>query len=274
MAAAVMAQGYGAIPTKGAPQGHGSQEGHGSPDGRPTPIGEASIGSARAQYTTDKTAFSARLGLIAKDGSERERFPIGEVTDIGRNEGEIRFADDRYLSPRHARVSVREGGRVLIEDLASTNGTFARIRQGGVALVDQDLFLVGQQVVRFELLGADWYAHAEEHGTLIFGTPAGKPIARLAQLGVEGVRMNVYYIRANETVLGRESGDWVFTDDPFMSRRHAIISRQPSTGTFTLSDVGSSNGTFVRIRRTTLVGAGDEFRVGQQLFRVHSEADA
>jgi pSer/pThr/pTyr-binding forkhead associated (FHA) protein len=80
-----------------------------------------------------------------------------------------------------------------------------------------------------------------------------------------------------ETVLGRESGDVVFTEDPFLSRRHAAIrvmdekSRAP---TFALVDLGSSNGSFLRIRGEIDLVAGDHFRVGQQLFRVDFENDA
>jgi hypothetical protein len=66
-----------------------------------------------------------------------------------------------------------------------------------------------------------------------------------------------------ETVLGRESGDVVFTEDPFLSRRHAAIralgrdgnlvpapaaSAKPEIAKFALVDLGSSNGTFLRIR--------------------------
>jgi pSer/pThr/pTyr-binding forkhead associated (FHA) protein len=72
-----------------------------------------------------------------------------------------------------------------------------------------------------------------------------------------------------ETVFGRESGDVVFADDPFMSRKHAVI--QMSEGnkrSFTLSDLGSSNGTFLRIRTDMALAHGDEIRVGQQLLRV------
>jgi pSer/pThr/pTyr-binding forkhead associated (FHA) protein len=71
-------------------------------------------------------------------------------------------------------------------------------------------------------------------------------------------------------VLGRESGDIVFPDDPFLSRRHASIrtSAEPAPRRFTLSDLGSSNGTFLRIRGEVALQHGDEIRVGQQLLRV------
>ena len=41
--------------------------------------------------------------------------------------------------------------------------------------------------------------------------------------------------------------------------------------TFTLVDLGSSNGSFLRIRGEVDLVPGDHFRVGQQLFRVDFE---
>jgi len=78
---------------------------------------------------------------------------------------------------------------------------------------------------------------------------------------------SVFVIGRDETILGREVGDIVFTDDPFMSRRHAALTRNPVTGAFTLKDLDSSNGTFLRVRGKVELKAGDHLRIGQQLFR-------
>ena len=120
----------------------------------------------------------------------------------------------------------------------------------------------------------------------MFGSPAAPRYARLSQRTVEGVTRDVYYVRKVETVLGRESGDVVFTEDPFLSRRHAAIrvlgrdgapflpsgsagTKSPADGvSFALVDLGSSNGSFLRIRNEIELIPGDHFRVGQQLFRV------
>jgi pSer/pThr/pTyr-binding forkhead associated (FHA) protein len=84
---------------------------------------------------------------------------------------------------------------------------------------------------------------------------------------VEGVYRNVFYISGDEIVIGREFGDLVFTTDSFMSRRHAAIHRDPVAGTFTLRDLGSSNGTYLAIRGEVELREGDHLRVGQHLFR-------
>ncbi len=142
-------------------------------------------------------------------------------------------------------------------------------------LRDQDLFLVGQQVIRFEVVrdGGEGLGPATEHGTLLFGTPAAPRYARLSQRTVEGVTRDAFYIRKRETVLGRESGDIVFTEDPFLSRRHAAI-RVLDHGRFALCDLGSSNGTFLQVRGEVPIFDTDQFRIGQQLFRVDLTQDA
>ena len=71
-------------------------------------------------------ATRARLVLIARDGGEGPSYPLGESTDIGRTEGNIVIAEDRYISPRHARIAMR-GGSFYVRDLESTNGVFVRI---------------------------------------------------------------------------------------------------------------------------------------------------
>jgi pSer/pThr/pTyr-binding forkhead associated (FHA) protein len=55
-----------------------------------------------------------------------------------------------------------------------------------------------------------------------------------------------------------------------MSRRHATLrmSPQEERRTFQFTDLGSSNGSFVRIRGEVSLQHGDEIRIGQQLLRV------
>lgn len=240
------------------------------------------------------------LVVIAKSGADGASYPFGDLLDIGRNCGNVIVSEDPYLSPRHVRI-VWNDGKLLLRDLGSTNGVFLRLaawrdmgaRRAGdapeiaVPLSDQDLILVGQQVLRFDILreGEGGFGPAQEHGTLLFGSPAAPRYARLSQRTVEGIARDVYYVRKVETVLGRESGDVVFTEDPFLSRRHAAIrllardgappaaSRPlpPTEARFALVDLGSSNGTFLRIRSDVELAPGDHFRVGQQLFRVDFE---
>lgn len=227
-----------------------------------------------------------RLVLIARDGGEGPSYPVGDTTDIGRTEGHIVIGDDPYISPRHARISVRDGTHFL-RDLGTTNGVYLRIPYSGdldrglvldpeQELGDQELFLVGQQVLRFEVVkhAEEGFGVASDNGTLLFGTPAAPRYARLSQRTVEGVSRDVFHVHKTETVIGRESGDIVFADDPFLSRRHAVIRVRPGASfardarRFTLADLGSSNGTFLQVRTEVALRPGSHFRIGQQLFRL------
>lgn len=212
---------------------------------------------------------SGRLIVIAGDGQEGPSFSlVGEQMDIGQSEGTVVLPEDRYMSPRHARL-VRIKGRWYVRDLGSTNGVFVRI-SAPHELVDSDSVLLGVEVLRFEMIGdaESGLGPAVQHGTLVFGSPALPRPARLVQRTVEGVARDVYHLHRLETVIGRESGDIVFTDDPYLSRRHALVRRDSATGRFTLIDLDSSNGTFVAIRGDCPVGHGDSIRVGQHLFRI------
>lgn len=215
---------------------------------------------------------------VGQDGTASASFELKDRLDVGRTEGDVVIAWDPYLSPRHLRLESKPDGTIVVRDLGSVNGTYVRVRAkahpkgDGVPLHDQDLILLGQQVIRFEVVrdAEAGFGPATQHGTALFGTPAGPVYARLCQRTVEGVTRDVFHVRKDEIVLGRELGDVVFTDDAFLSRRHAIVRRDAETGAFSLLDAGSSNGTFLRARSEVRLERGDEIRIGQQLFRIEA----
>lgn len=210
-----------------------------------------------------------RLVVIAQDGSPgREYLLDGEQTDIGHDEGAIQLPNDPYVSPRHCRV-IRKDGRYFAVDLDSVNGVFVRLREPK-NLQHGDLVLIGLEVLRFEVVSdaEKGLGPAIERGSQVFGSPASPRYARLCQRTVEGVTRDVYYLTREETVIGREAGDIVFTADPFMSRRHAGIGRHARDATFVLRDLGSSNGTYLKIRGEIELRSGDHVRIGQHLFRL------
>ena len=226
------------------------------------------LAPAAARATANSTR-TGRLVVIVEDGSEGRSFALGErQLDIGRSEGDILLQDDLYVSPRHARL-VPEGDRLVLRDLDSTNKVYLRIRKAE-RLRDGDLLLVGLEVLQFQTVSEAerGLGQATEHGTLLFGSPATPRRARLAQRTVEGVAKDIYHLFRDETVLGREMGDIVFTADPFLSRRHAAVRRNPSSGEFSVIDLESSNGTYLAIREDVTLADGDFVRIGQHLFRV------
>lgn len=215
---------------------------------------------------------AGRLVVIAQDGTPGRDYALAhEQTDIGREEGTILLPSDPYVSPRHARILLREG-RIFVRDLSSVNGVYVRIR-AAERLQHADLVLMGLEVLRFEVVSdaEKGLGPATENGTRVFGSPALPRYARLSQRTVEGVTRDVFYLCRDESVIGRESGDVVFTNDPFMSRRHAVFARDPVSNAFWLHDLGSSNGTYLAIRGERELIHGDYLRIGQHLFRLDVE---
>lgn len=264
MMGAPVAGGVAAAPMSApAPQPVQQPRAHAEPPRVEAPRVEAPRIDAHAEG-----APRALLVAILKDGSDGRVYPIhDEQTDVGRSEGHLVLADDPYLSARHARVIAR-ADQLTLRDLDSVNGIYVRLREP-VDLHDGDMILLGQQVVRFEVLSESELplGPATHRGVLVFGTPEVPRIARLVQYTTEGVGRDVHYLYRDETVIGREQGDIVCTDDPFMSRRHAAITVDRSQRRFVLRDLGSSNGTAIRIRGERALRPGDQFRIGRHLFR-------
>ena len=59
---------------------------------------------------------------VTRPGGSAHRYPIEGVVVLGRGESADIRLDDEYASDRHASFT-REGMRVFLEDLGSTNGT-------------------------------------------------------------------------------------------------------------------------------------------------------
>jgi pSer/pThr/pTyr-binding forkhead associated (FHA) protein len=218
---------------------------------------------AAAVRAAQQTGF--RLVVVHRDGTDGITYNLlGDQVDIGRTEGDLLF-EDPHLAARHARISASLTGRVLTP-LEARNGVYVRLR-GAVDLQDNDYILLGKQVLKFELV-----AEAErnirpaiEHGVVVFGTPVRPPWARLRQITPAAVGRDIYHLTRPEVVLGRETGDVIFSDDEFMSRRHAQIVFRNGRGQ--VEDLGSSNGTFVRLRGPHGLASGDLIRMGDELLR-------
>ena len=89
---------------------------------------------------------------------------------------------------------------------------------------------------------------------------------RLVQLIEGGVRGGAFCLKDGENSLGRELGDITFPTDGFISGRHAVLT--VTQDRLMVKDVGSSNGTFLRLSAPAFVDNGDQFLIGRQLVRV------
>jgi pSer/pThr/pTyr-binding forkhead associated (FHA) protein len=70
--------------------------------------------------------------------------------DVGREDSDINFPDDPFISGHHARISLVED-QLTLTDLDSKNGTFLRIN-GEYALKHGDYVFMGQQLLRVEIV--------------------------------------------------------------------------------------------------------------------------
>jgi hypothetical protein len=206
--------------------------------------------------------------LVNRDGSDGQRFALtSEDTMIGRAGCDIAFDDDRFLAHQHARLSRAPDGSVSITPIDTLNGVFKKT-DGSVELADGTTILVGREVLRFEKVSAEERTvhPLVRHGVALFGSPPREPWGRLFQMIPSGGCRDVRHLVGDEVVLGREEGDIVFRDDAFMSRRHAALTWDGRVAK--LTDLGSSNGTFVRIAGVTPLKHGDHVRMGDQLLRI------
>ncbi len=208
-------------------------------------------------------AGGVSLTALRADGTEAGVYhmPAGATT-IGRDSGSI-FAGDSYLSPRHA-TFIPKGKVAVIRDESSLNGIYKKImRDEPIELGYGDIFRIGQEILRIEQLVP---AQKSADGVERLGSPARGYVARLALLIGRDTTGNAYPIPEAGLHLGRERGDVLFPEDGYVSGLHCRVSL--ANGRIYVTDLGSSNGSFIRLMKDATVTTGDILLMGQQLFRV------
>ncbi|MBW2404220.1 MAG: FHA domain-containing protein [Deltaproteobacteria bacterium] len=229
------------------------------------PLGDAPaerVSAPAVSGAPQPAAACARLALIQPDGSEGESFPLpAEGSLIGRATGGI-FANDAYLSPEHAEFRF-EGDQLVVKDMESLNGVYIRIEpEVPIELFDGSIFRVGQEILRFE---APVAPDPADDGTQHMGSPHRGYLGRISLMIGRETTGNSFPIPPQGIHLGRERGDVVFPEDGYVSGLHCRVNSE--VGHVFLTDVGSSNGTFVRVSNESYVPQGTFVLMGQQLFR-------
>lgn len=227
----------------------------------------ATCGAPFAEPSVEFATATVLLSLVDDAGTVLERFahPGPDVT-IGRHEGDVRFPDDEFLSPLHAKVSI-EQGRLVVRDLGSRNGTWVFLK-GPHRLVDGDHLLIGSQIVRFRRLGYPGPHGPDADATKRMGSliPSAD-IASLTQLRTDGSARDVIQLSPGRDVkVGRERGDWTFPYDPSMSAVHATIRSEDAD--FVVIDAGSRNGVALAARGAVPLPDDARILVGDKLLRI------
>ncbi len=180
---------------------------------------------------------------------------------IGRSKDNDVVIPLETVSSRHAQLTI-ENGKFWLEDLNSTNGTFVgstanRIQKAEVRISDVVYFGTAAMLVS-DLTGeADGGAERRQAAR-----DDGRP-----------QRSSSMKLKGDIIIVGRDAGCDVPVSDPTVSRRHARITRR--AGRITVTDLNSSNGTFVnglRITGEVEVRPGDTIALGSYTFRITDAA--
>ena len=206
----------------------------------------------------------ARLSmtLIRPDGSDGGTHDLrpGE-NKLGRSFGPV-FENDGYLSPVHAQLDIR-GQSAVVRDLDSLNGVFVKMTQEE-ELTNGQILRIGQELLRFELIAAP---EPTADGTELMGSPNPGFWGKLTVIIGRDITGAAFPLLGESCTLGRERGEINFPDDGYVSGLHArVILRD---GRVILADLGSSNGTFIKVNGERAVGHESFVLLGQQLFRLN-----
>lgn len=229
----------------------------------PPPTGGTQVLSA------SRREVGPRLALLDESGTVLSTYVLerGEAV-VGRGDADIRFEDDHYMSPLHARLELKEA-QLCLRDLGSRNGSWVFLEQPA-KLTDGDVILIGSQVIRFRRLGYPGPHPPEADSTRRMGSAIPSvDIAILEQLRADGSVRDQFHLSPGRSIfIGRETGDWLFPYDATMSGRHANIRSEDSE--FFVQDAGSRNGVAMAVRGERAVKPGTRILLGDQILRVES----
>lgn len=206
----------------------------------------------------------AKLILVRGEGLEGLSYHLNATEHIaGRQQGEILFPEDPYLSPKHAAFFYRDN-KLHVRDESSQNGTFVQL-ESPTELADGAEFQVGDQMFRIEYLNIQSdYPQVED--TLMYVSPPQSYRFRVIHLLDEGKPGSAYCASDNQLMIGREACDINFPNDPYLSKQHAQLSWH--NGRVVIKDLGTKNGVFVRIDESVRLHHGDYISLGKELLRV------
>ena len=205
----------------------------------------------------------AKLILIRGEGMDGLSFHLKAEQHVVGRDGQLPFPDDPFVSRRHANFFYRNG-KLVVRDEGSLNGVYMRVR-GTIELSPGDTFLAGEQLFRLDLnpKAADGQG---PDGTYFYSSPKHPSSFRLVQILQGGSVGMAVCARGTSLQIGREGGDLNFPGDLYMSGSHCRI--EEHGGKFTLTDLNSRNGTYVRIKSERDLAHGDYVFIGRKLLRV------
>jgi len=207
------------------------------------------------------------IRVVRADGGPESVVSMrGEVLVCGK-EGDVPLPDDPFVALNQARFFF-SGSRLAVEDVGGGNGVFVRLRAERELSTGGELRLGRQRLVLEPIPTAGPGAG----GVIAWGSPDAGYRFRLIQMMEGGLRAAAYPLKEGDNQLGRELGEITFPTDGFVSGRHAVLTVRQDR--LAVRDLGSSNGTFIRLGAAAFVENGDQFLIGRQLLRVELQLPA
>lgn len=217
-----------------------------------------------AEDAAPKSATVAHLTLLEANGSEGRRYPLHEgEQSLGREAADITLSDPS-VSPLHAALAWRDG-KMFVEDRGSLNGVYLKVK-GEVPLPSKSFIRIGQQLLRYVAL-EDFEQDTDcvaKDDTRFMGSPVGSVWGKLLVITAQGRVRDALPLAKSQLLIGREQGELTFPQDGFVSGSHAKLSLRD--GQVYLTDLGSSNGTYLRIEKQGLAN-NDLLLFGTKIMR-------
>ena len=195
---------------------------------------------------------------------------------IGRKSDNHIVLEDKNVSRKHAQI-LKVDDAYIIRDLDSTGGT--RLNNESVVEKDihtGDIIEIGNYKLLFdsgipedertafdgeEGTSLDDGTALDQDRTMFFEEPQAKLLVVKSDNLVDEIS-----IEAEELIFGREDGTDITIEDKRVSRQHCKIWRDGSE--YKITDLGSSNGTFVNGQKVSesVITDGDRIQIGSNIF--------
>jgi class 3 adenylate cyclase len=210
-----------------------------------------------------------KIARILKDGTIGDKYSLkGDKLEIGRLRGDVQFPEDEKMAPIHAKFSL-EKDQLFVEDTSGVSSVFIGLI-ATYTMRDGDIIRMGEQVFRFREK-VEAVSAAANRGTTILelSESLDEAPAELIFVGADFLDTPARLpLNEEEISFGRSRGYYTFPEDPFMSRAHCKIYHRGED--FFIEDVGSRNGTFVKVRGKAPVPIGASVLVGSQVLKIES----
>jgi ABC-type multidrug transport system ATPase subunit len=185
--------------------------------------------------------------------------------------GDGRLDDDPGVSRRHARITQAPGGRLVVEDTGSANGTYVngtRLLQP-IALTVGDTIRLGLTEIRVE---SDADAGVSPAPAAAGDWPRGDAAPALEELVPQGTLLydgGRLSLGPAPVTVGRAENNTIRIVSERASRYHARFERTPQG--YSITDLGTRNGTYLNGERLEaerrLLASGDTVTVGSEPIR-------